>query len=206
MEKYNTLAKKEIIDETIKNLVTNNVEGIFVQTGKDALEKIKELIPAGASVMNGASVTLEQIGFIDYLKGENHGWNNLHKGIIDEKDTVKQMILRKHAILSDYYLGSVHALSQTGEFIIASHGGSQLPHIVYTSPNIIFVVGAQKLVPNLDEAMKRLDEYVIPLEDDHMMEKYKVHTYPSKVLIFKRESAFSQRKVKMIIVNESLGF
>lgn len=204
--KYNTLATKEVIDETIKNLATNNVEGIFVGTGKDALEKIKQLIPAGVSVMNGASVTLEQIGFVDYLKSEHHGWNNLHKGIIDEKDAAKQMILRKHAVLSDYYLGSVHALSQTGEFIVASNSGSQLPHVVYTSPNLIFVVGAQKLAPNLDEAMKRLDEYVLPLEDNHMMEKYKIHTYPSKILIFKRESTFSQRKVRMIIVNESLGF
>jgi L-lactate utilization protein LutB len=204
--KYNTLATKEIIDETIKNLATNGIEGIFVETGKDALAKIKELIPAGASVMNGASVTLEQIGFVDYLKGETHGWNNLHKGIIDEKDTAKQMILRKHAVLSDYYLGSVHALSQTGDFIVASNSGSQLPHVIYTSPNVIFVVGAQKLVPNLDEAMKRLNEYVIPLEDDHMMEKMKIHTYPSKILIFKKESAYLQRKVRMIIVNESLGF
>jgi hypothetical protein len=203
---YNTLATKEIIDETIKNLAVNNVEGIFVETGKDGLEKIKELIPVGASVMNGASVTLEQIGFVDYLKEDKTGWNNLHKGIIDEKDTAKQMTLRKHAVLSDYYLGSVHALSQTGEFIVASNSGSQLPHVVYTSPNLIFVVGAQKLVPNLEEGMKRLNDYVIPKEDIHMMEKYKMHTYPSKILIFKRESAFAQRKVRMIIVNESLGF
>ncbi len=206
MKNYNTLATKEVIDETIKNLATNNVAGIFIETGKEALEKIKQLIPAGASVMNGASVTLEQIGFVDHLKEENHGWDNLHKGILDEKDSEKQTLLRKHAVLADYYLGSVHALSQTGEFIVASNSGSQLPHVVFTSPNIIFVVGAQKLVANLEEAMKRLNEYVIPLEDNHMMEKYKVHTYPSKVLIFKRESPFSQRKIKMIIVNESLGF
>jgi len=203
---YDTLATKEVIDETIKNLAGNNVEGIFVETSKEALEKIKELIPAGASVMNGSSVTLEQIGFVDYLKGETHAWNNLHKGIIDEKDTEKQMVLRKHAVLSDYYLGSVHALSQTGEFIVASNSGSQLPHIVYTSPNLIFVVGAQKLVPNLEEGMKRLTEHVIPKEDVRMMEKFNIHTYPSKILIFKREAAFLQRKVRMIIVNEKLGF
>src|SRR5437763_12588403 len=113
--KYNTLATKEIIDETIKNLAANNVEGIFVNTGAEALAKIKELIPAGASVMNGASVTLEQAGFVDYLKGGTHGWNNLHEGILAEKDPAKQSALRKQAALSDYYLGSVHALAETGE-------------------------------------------------------------------------------------------
>jgi len=203
---YNTLATKEVIDETIKNLATNNVEGIFVETSKDALEKIKELIPAGASIMNGASRTLEQIGFVDYLKADQHGWNNLHEAILAEKDPAKQAILRKQAVLSDYYLGSVHALSQTGEFIVASNSGSQLPHIIFTSLNIIFVVGAQKIVPSIDEGMKRLQEHVIPLEDNRMMEAYKMHTYPSKVLIFKKEQPYLGRKMRMIIVNESLGF
>lgn len=203
---YNTLSSKEAIMKTSDALQKNGVEVFIVEKGTDALEKIKQLIPAGASVMNGASVTLEQIGFVDYLKGETHGWNNLHKGILDEKDSEKQTLLRKNAVLSDWYLGSVHALSETGEFIIASNSGSQLPHIVFTSPNIIFVVGAQKLVPNLDEAMKRLNEYVIPLEDVRLMKVYGVHTYPSKVLIFKRENPMLKRKVIMIIVNESLGF
>jgi len=203
---YNTLAKKEVIDETIKNLAVNGIEGIFVENGAAALAKIKELIPDGASVMNGASVTLEQIGFVNILEKKEHSWNNLHDGILAEKDPAKQAMLRKQAVLSDYYLGSVHALSQTGEFIVASNSGSQLPHIVFTSPNLIFVVGAQKIVASLEEGMKRLQEHVIPLEDVHMMEKYKVHTYPSKVLMFRKEQSYLGRKVRMIIVGEALGF
>ncbi|MFI5206067.1 MAG: lactate utilization protein [Candidatus Paceibacterales bacterium] len=206
MENYTTLAKKEVVEQTIKNLASNGIEGMFVAKGVEALAKIKELIPAGVSVMNGSSVTLETIGFVDYLKAGQHGWNNLHDGILAEKDPVKQAALRKQAVLSDYYLGSVHALSQTGEFIVASNSGSQLPHIVFTSPNLIFVVGAQKLVPNLEEGLKRLQEHVIPLEDVHMMQKFNVHTYPSKVVMFKKEQPFLGRKVKMIIVNEVLGF
>ncbi len=203
---YNILANKKVIDETIKNLATNNVEAIFVKNGAMALEKIKELIPAGASVMNGGSITLETIGFVEYLKGDQHSWNNLHETILNEKDPQKQAALRKQATLSDYYLGSVHALTKTGEFLIASNSGSQLPHVVFSSPNLIFVVGAQKIVANLDKAMKRLEEYVIPLEDHRMMERHKAHTYPSKILIFKRESPFSRRKITMIMVNEVLGF
>ncbi len=203
---YTTLATKEVIDETIRNLAANNIEGIFVESGADALAKIKELIPAGASVMNGSSVTLETIGFVDILQKKEHQWNNLHDGVLAEKDPAKQAALRRQAVLSDYYLGSVHALSQTGEFIVASNSGSQLPHIVFTSPNLIFVVGAQKIVSNLDEGMKRLQEHVIPLEDVRMMEKFKVHTYPSKVLMFRKEQAYLGRKVRVIIVNEVLGF
>lgn len=203
---YNKLATKESIEKTIKALNLKNVETVIVNNGAEALEKIKEFIPQGASVMNGASVTLEQIGFVDYLASGKHGWNNLHDNILAEKDKAKQAILRKQAVLSDYYLGSVHALAETGEFVIASNTGSQLPHIVFTSPNLIFVVSTKKIVPTLADAMKRLEEHVVPLEDKHMKEKYGTGTSLNKIIIFKNENPMLGRKVRMIIVNENLGF
>jgi L-lactate utilization protein LutC len=203
---YNILATKEAVDKTIKALNSKNIETFLVKNGPEALEKIKELIPQGASVMNGASVSLEQIGFVDYLKSGTHGWKNLHEAILAEKDPAKQAILRKQSVLSDYYLGSVHALIENGEFIIASNTGSQLPYIVFTSPNLIFVVSTKKIVPNLTEAMKRLEEHVVPLEDKHMMEKYGVNTALNKIVIFKNENHMLGRKVRMILVKEDLGF
>ncbi len=203
---YETLATQEQITKTIAALAERNVYAEVVASGAEAFEKIKTMIPEGASVMNGASVTLETIGFVNYLQEGNHGWNNLHETIIKEQDKEKQGALRKQAVLSDYYLGSVHALSENGQFLIASNTGSQLPHIVFTSQNLIFVVGAQKIVANLDEAFKRLEEYVVPKEEIHMQEKYGAHTYPSKVVLFNREKPDSGRTVKMLIVNEKLGF
>ncbi|MBI5356650.1 lactate utilization protein [Candidatus Collierbacteria bacterium] len=203
---YTLLASKEIVDRTVMALAEKHVEAAVVKNGAEALEKIKSLIPQGASVMNGASVTLEQIGFVDYLKSGTHGWNNLHEGIVAEKDQVKQSALRKQAVLSDYYLGSVHALTENGEFIIASNTGSQLPHIVFTSPNLIFVVSTKKIVSSFAEAMKRLEDYVVPLEDKHMMEKYGVGTAVNKIVVFKGENPKLGRKVRMILVEENLGF
>ncbi|MCX6752159.1 MAG: lactate utilization protein [Candidatus Nomurabacteria bacterium] len=203
---YNTLAKKETVEKVIKALGAMGVEAIFVENGKSALEKIKEFIPEKVSVMNGASVTLEQIGFVDYLKSGKHDWNNLHEAILQEKDPAKQAMLRKEAVLSDYYLGSVHALAETGEFIVASNTGSQLPHIVFTSPNLIFVVSTKKIAPTLADAMNRLMDYVIPLEDKHMRGKYGVGTAPNKILTFTGENSMMKRKVRMILVNEDLGF
>jgi L-lactate utilization protein LutB len=203
---YNALANKETLQKVVESLATRNVEAMVVETGADALTKIKEIIPIGVSIMNGASVTLEQIGLMDYLKGSEHPWNNLHKAIVEEKDPVKQSALRKQALLSDYYLGSVHALAETGEFVIASNTGSQLSHIVFSSPNLIFVVSTKKIVPTLDEAMKRLMEHVVPLEDKHMQEKYGVGTAVNKILTFNNENPMMGRKVRMILVNEDLGF
>ena len=203
---YDILATKEIVTKSVEALKANGVEAIVVETGTEALEKIKGFIPKDASVMNGASKTLDQIGFIEYLKSGQHGWDNLHERIVAEKDRSKQMMLRKQATLSDYYLGSVHALAESGEFIIASNTGSQLPHIVFTSPNLIFVVSTKKIVPTLTDAIARLEDHVLPLEDKSIMDKFNIHTMISKIVIFKRENPMMGRKVRMILVNEDLGF
>src|SRR3989344_1569798 len=203
---YEKLATKETVSKTTGALAAKGIETFTVKSGAEALAKIKELIPKGASVMNGSSRTLEQMGFVEYLKAGEHGWNNLHATIIEEKDKAKQSVLRKQAVLSDYYLGSVHALMETGEFLVASNSGSQLPHVVFTSPNLIFVVSTKKIVPTFSDGMDRLYKHVIPLEEENMKQKYGVGTWPSKILIFNRESPTSGRKVKMILVNENLGF
>ncbi|OGK33145.1 hypothetical protein A3E10_01080 [Candidatus Roizmanbacteria bacterium RIFCSPHIGHO2_12_FULL_37_23] len=204
--KYDTLADDASLKKTSDALGKLGYEVIRVKSRQEALAKIKEIIPDSASVMNGSSVTLEQIGFVEYLKSGKHQWNNLHEGIVAEKDPDKQSALRQKALLSDYYLGSVHALAETGEFVIASNTGSQLPHVVNTSPNLIFVVSTKKIVPDLDSAMKRLHEHVVPMEEKHMMEKYKVGTRANKIVIFRGESAYSKRKIRFILVEEDLGF
>ena len=203
---YTTLAAQENIDKAVAGLKANNFDALVVEKGADALEKIKELIPKGASVMNGASTTLQQIGFIDYLKDGAHGWDNLHAGILAETDKEKQGELRKQAVISDYYLGSVHALSQDGRMVFASNTGSQLPHLAYTSPNLILVVSTKKITPDLASALRRVEEHVVPLEDVRLMAAYKAHTTYAKTLILNKENPNMGRKVLVIFVKEDLGF
>ena len=203
---YDTLASKESIEKTIDALKERGHLPELVESRAEALKRIKELIPKDASVMNGSSRTLEEIGFVDYLKVGKHGWNNLHDAILSEKDPAKQAALRKQSALSDYYLGSVHAITETGEMLIASNSGSQLPHIAFTSPHLILVVGAQKITPTLADAFDRLEKHVIPLEDERMQKAMGMGTYPSKILVIKREQSFMGRKSHVIFVNESLGF
>ena len=203
---FGELATETQIQNTLEALKKNGVEGIVVNTGSEALKRIEELIPEGASVMNGSSVTLETIGFVDYLKSGSHSWNNLHGAIVKETEREKQREARRKSLTADYYLGSVHALTEEGEFLVASNTGSQLPHIAFSSPNIILVVGSQKIVPTLEDAMARLKDYVVPLEDKHMRQKYGVGTNLSKILIFRKEVPINQRTIRMILVKEKLGF
>lgn len=204
--KYEQLADHETVEKLIPALKERGIEAIIVATKEQALEKIKELIPQKASVQTGSSVTLEQIGFIEYLKTGQHGWDNLKAKVLSEKDPAKQAVLRRESNLADYFLGSVHAVTTDGQLLIASNTGSQLPSYAFSAPNVIWVVGTHKIVKTLDDAFKRLEDYVFPLENNHMQELYKVGSNISKILIFKNESPFNNRHLRIILVNERLGF
>jgi len=206
MNSFDMLANDDQLQKTVLNLKKHNINAIVVDNKSNAKKNVLELIPQGVSVMNGASRTLEQIGFIEYLKSGDHGWNNYHETIVTEKDPKKQSVLRKHATLSDFYLGSVHAVTENGELLIASNTGSQLPHIVFSSNNLIFVVGTQKIVANLTEAFDRLEKYIVPLENENMQQKYGINTQINKIVIVKGENPMMGRKVTIIFVKEKLGF
>ncbi len=203
---FDQLATNESLQKTVGALSQKGYAVVVVQNANEALDHIIKTIPEGVSVMNGSSVTLEQIGYINYLKSGEHKWINLHAKILAEDNKEKRDALRRQSVLSDYYLGSVHALVENGEFVVASNTASQLPHVVYTSPNLIFVVSTKKIVPTMDEAMKRLQNHVVPLEDKHMQELYGSGTQLNKIVISKGEAPMIGRKVHFILVEEDLGF
>jgi hypothetical protein len=201
-----SVENNERIGKTIKALEEKGYEVTYIKKGSEALDKIKSIIPDHSSVMNGESVTLDQIGYKGYLESSNHKWEDLRAKITAEPDEEKRGKLSKESVLSDYYLGSVHALIENGEFVIASFTGSQLPHVVFTSPNLIFVVSTKKIASTLDGAIKRLNEHVIPQEDKRLQEVYKMNTTLNKIVIFKGESQMIGRKIHFILVDEDLGF
>lgn len=203
---FKTLATDQSIVKTLSALSNHNFLPLEVNSKEEALLKIQELIPEGVSIMNGASETLREIGYTDLLKSRNHKWNNLHDVILAETDPVKQMGLRRQSVVSDFYLGSAHAVTETGEIVIASNSGSQLPHLAFTSPNIILVVGSNKITPTLVDAFDRIEKYVIPIEDKRLKEAVGYGTQHTKTLILHKENPVIGRKVNIIIVKEALGF
>jgi L-lactate utilization protein LutC len=203
---YTTLASKEAVEKTTASLTANSFMPEVLATKEAALARIKELIPAGASVMNGASRTLEQIGYVEYLKAKQHGWSNIHDAILEETDDAKKADMRKMGVLSDFYLGSVHALTEDGQLVISSNSGSQLPHLAYTSPNLILVVSTEKITPTLTDAFLRIEKHVVPLEDERMKAAYGYGTMRTKTLILHKENPGMGRKVHVLLVEEKLGF
>jgi len=203
---YNTLPSEATLQKTVESVKARGINAEVVDTKEEALERVKALIPANASVMTGASVTLTQIGLDDLLISGNHPWKNLKQDIVTEKDPAKQASLRKQGVLADYFLGSVHAISETGELVFASATGSQLPAYAFTSDHVIWVAGAQKITASLEDAIQRVRQYVVPLEDKHMKDLGAPGTTLGKLLIFEKEVPFLQRQVTLILVKEQLGF
>lgn len=202
---FNQLATKETVEQVIENLKNRGITAILVETKEQALEKIKELIPEGMSIMTGSSTTLDQIGFTDLLISKNHPWKNLKDEILNESDTQKRNELRKNSVLADYFLGSVHAVTKDGEVLVASATGSQIPSYAFSSDNVIWVVSTKKIVNNLDEAFQRVKEHVYPLEDQRMKNNGHEGSVIGKWFILERE-ILPNRKITLIFVNEDLGF
>ncbi len=203
--KFDVLASKETVEKTMKALKPRGINAEFVSTKEDAFKRLKTLIPSGAEVMTGGSTTLDQIGFTDLLKSGKHTWKNLKDAILSEKDPVKQEELRKKSVTSAYFIVSVHAITETGEILIASATGSQIPSDSYSSDHLIWVAGTHKIVPTIEDGFKRIHEYCVPLEDKRMKSIGYNGTTLGKILIFEREIN-PNRKITLIFVNEKLGF
>lgn len=204
---YGTLPSLEVIRRTLDAVNGRGIQAELVETKEEALVRLKALIPAGATVMTGGSVTLTQIGLDNVLISGEHPWRNFKSDLLAEKDPVKQSALRLQGTMAEFFLGSVNAIAESGELIFASGTGSQLPAYAYTSRNVIWVAGAQKIAPTLDDALLRVREYVLPLEDQRQKKVgNKAGSFIGRILIFEREPASMRRNLRLILVNEVLGF
>jgi hypothetical protein len=199
------LADEAVVKRTVEALKDRGVHVEFLNNREEALKRLINFVPPGVDVMTGSSTTLSEIGFVDLLKSGKHQWSNLKDRILSEKDPQKQAELRKRSVTADYFLGSVQAVSQSGEVIIASLTGSQLSAYAYSSSNVVWVVGTQKIVLNLEEGMRRVREYCLPLEDKRMKQAGFKGSVIGKLLIIERE-ILPFRTITLMFVNEKLGF
>ncbi len=203
---FGQLPSKDCIERTVHAVESRGIHAEVVDTKEQALARLMELIPPGAVLMTGGSVTLTQIGLDDVLISGKHPWRNFKADLLAEKDPARQADLRLRGTMAEFFLGSVNALAETGEMVFASATGSQLPAYAYTSKNIIWVAGAQKIAPTLDDALHRVRDYVLPLEDQRQKSLgNKAGSFIGRILIMEREPAFLRRNLRLILVDQVLG-
>lgn len=204
MAKWDLLANDQVIGNTIRALKKNGVETVVVASGVDAKEKVLELIPDGSEVMTMSSVTLNTIGLTDEINKANGKFRPVRDRLYAlDKNTQAQEISRLGAA-PEFAVGSVHAVTEDGHVLIASNTGSQLPAYVYSAGKVIWVVGTQKIVKDTDSAMKRIYEYVLPLENERAKKAYGVSSNVSKLLLINKEIV--PERITLILVKEKLGF
>jgi len=194
----------ETLETAVENLEANGFEVVVVDTADEALDAVTDQIPAGASVMNGHSTTLEEIGFDDYLSGDDHDWESLPDQVWSIDDDAEREAARRDAQTADYFLGSVNAIAATGELVAADMSGSRIGAYPFAAGNVVIVSGTNKIVDSLDDAFDRLERVAYPLENERAQEAYGVGSAIAKQLVFRKE--MSEGRTTLVLVREQLGY
>jgi hypothetical protein len=169
----------------------------------DAKRIVLGLIPAGSQVHHGASQSLATAGITEAIEKSGR-YDPVRPRIWSMDRATQGDEIRRLTSSPDVMLGSVHAVTETGSLVTASMGGSQLGPYVSGAGRLILVVGTQKIVSDLDEAMRRVYDYAFPLEDARAQAEYGIHSAVNKVLIINREIA--PGRITVVFVDEVLGF
>jgi len=144
------LASDEQIEHTAKALEANGIHTVIAENGEEAKRIFFELVPEGSEVFLGASVTLETLGIKDEIDKSGR-FDSLRPKMFAMNRETHGREIRKLGGAPDYTAGSVHAVTEDGSVLIASNTGSQLGPYASGAGKVIWVVGAQKIVKDLNE-------------------------------------------------------
>ena len=200
---FTELATDERIAKAAAALERNGIRPLLAATGADARGLVGSLLVDGAEVYNNTSQTLEAIGVADDIERSGR-YQPLRLRLYRMDREMQRREMRTLAASPDYVVGSVHALTEGGSLLIASASGSQLGPLASGAGRVIFVVGAQKIVPDVATGMRRIYEYCYPLEDARARRAYGVSSGVNNILIINK--AVTPGRITAIIVNERLGF
>ena len=197
---FTRLATDTQIEKTRQSLEGNGIHTFVAEHGEEAEKMVFDLLPEGAEVFTASSQTLEQLGIPAELE-KSDLYSPVREKLKSVKDKRQQV---KLGATPQYIIGSVHAVTEDGRVMIASNTGSQLGPYSAGADKVIWVVGAQKIVNDITEGLRRIEEYAFPREDERMMREFGVHSGINKILVVNREK--QPGRVTMIIVKEELGF
>jgi len=205
-KKWSRAVSNDRIEKAKKAFEEKKINVTVVGNKQDALKALIGLIPEGASVMNAGSTTLQEIGYTEYAKTATQ-WNNLHTKILAEKDQGKAAKLRNEAMLADYFLSSVSAITESGDILACDFTGTRVGAFYQAAGNLVLVVGHQKIVPTLDTAFQRQSEYCLPLESARSRVAYKVPgSAINNIAVISGSNPWGPTRIHVIIVKETLGF
>jgi hypothetical protein len=199
---FTSPAPEATIQRVAVALRANNVDAQVVDTGEDARRLVLEMVPEGAEVHSGKSKTLQDLGLFQELF-ESGRYDSVRARYMKMDRQTQGREIRKLMAAPDYMLGSVQAVTEGGDLVVASASASQLAAYASGAGRLILVVGSQKIVRDLDQAMRRIELHVFPYEDAMVRERMNISTFIGKLLIIRRE--WVDARITVILVREPAG-
>ncbi|GAB4366356.1 MAG: hypothetical protein Kow009_03150 [Spirochaetales bacterium] len=207
MSDFSRIPSKDVILRTQKALTQNGIETIVVPDRAEAFKAVLSFLPEKAEVFTLTSVTLDEVGITKEVN-ESGRFTSVRNALYALDPNTQGREQRKLGTAPDFAIGSAHAVTESGMVIVASFTGSQIPPYVYGAGTLIWVVGAQKIVENVEQGLRRIKEYILPKETARARKAYNLpdsfNSYPSKILLFEKE--IQPGRVKLVLVEEPLGF
>ena len=201
---WNVVPSDETLEKTVKAIESRGIKVIITGSADDAMAVLKKVIPEGAEVMNGSSTTLIEIGYEDYILGGQSGWKLVHTVITAENNDNKRAELRRKSVAADYFISSANAIARTGEIVACDASGSRVGAWPFAAGHLILVVGINKIVPNLEDALNRVRQYAYPLENARAKRVYGTPSMIGKCVILSHEK--NEERALLILVRETLGY
>ena len=193
----------ESISRTIEALAARNVDAVLVASREAALAKLRELVPEGSEVFVNTSETLDAIGYTEYMHG-NDRYINLHDQMMSQPGPASQREFRRKTTTADYFVGSVQAIAETGEIVIASSSGSQIGAYSYGARRVILVAGTQKICPTLSDAEARTRGFTLERHDRWLEGRGVAPTPIGKYLVMEHEPVVG--RISMVLIPENIGW
>jgi hypothetical protein len=201
-DRFTALPDDHALSATI---VALEEHGFSVEVADDldaAREAVLARIPHGSSVMTNTSVTLADAGIVDAINDSGR-YESARNQMFALDFATQAQEMKVIGGQPDYALGSVHAVTHDGTLVIASASGSQLASYAWGAANVIFVVGAQKLVPTLEAAHQRIYRHSLKLEDTRAIAAYGQHSQVGKILEIHQELP---GRIHIVLVRQVAGF
>ena len=201
-KEFSDTATDESVEKTVEALHKNGIEALVFDSKEELKKKVFELIPENAEIMTMTSMSLAELGIDAGINDSGH-YNSVRKksSRMDIKSQGNEM--RKLGAAPEYAIGSVHAVTENGEIMIASATGSQLPAYAYGAVHVIWVVGTQKIVKDAYEAVERIYKYCLPLEEARAQKAYGRGSKIAKILTIASEEP---GRMTILFLKEKIGF
>ncbi|MBT2534109.1 lactate utilization protein [Arthrobacter sp. ISL-48] len=195
-------ADRTTLERVVEALTARGTDVRILSDRSEARAAVDQLIPDGTLVYTTTSRTLDELGISDDVRSATR--YRTTRSYTETLDPATQMDeFRRHVSTMDVVIGSVHAVTEDGHVVIASASGSQLAPYAFGASHVIWVVGAQKIVKDLDEALARIEQYSLPLESERLQQVYGQPSIIGKQLVVSHERP---GRNTMLLLEDAIGF